>query len=84
MNDWRVRTAFDDARSAVLVVESLRLTPTTSPTACHLVAMLGPEAVVVARSDGIAAFDIEGRAISAASLEERFTGVAAAIREHRR
>ena len=84
MTDWRVRPVFEDARVAVLVVESVQLAPTTSPSACHLVAALTPEAIVVAQDGGIAALDVEGRAINAASLEERFTGVAAALRELRR
>ncbi len=84
MNDWRVRTAFEDARIAVLVVESSQLAPTTSPSACHLVATLAPEAVIVAQGEGFAAFDVEGRAIDATSLEERFSAVAAAIQELRR
>ncbi len=79
MNDWRVRPVFDDARVTVLVVESTELLPSTSPGACHLVASLQPEAIVVSHDDGVLVFDPEGAANSVDSLGERFEGVARAI-----
>lgn len=79
MNDWRVRRAHGDARVTVLVVESAQLTPFTSPGACHLVASLTPEAVVVSREDGLFAWEPDGSPISMTALGRRFEGVRQAI-----
>lgn len=83
MTDWRVRRAYQEAGLTVLVVESLKLMPTTSPGACHLVAGLAPQAVVVLANGRTLAYDADGGAIGLAALDERFRGVRQAMDAHR-
>lgn len=79
MNAWRLQPVFEAGALRVFVVARSECLPTGDDAVCHLVATLAPQAVVVARDGDAQAFDLDGAALGASVLEQRFKGIGAAI-----